>query len=276
MNYSEAKEYIKKLRSKAERSLENAPPGKLRLSKVKNYPSFYYVWDAKYGSSGKYLSKKKPSLIKKLAQKEYNLLFMKALDQADSKVDSLKLKYNLSDIEYSSIIYSLQNVYLQLNPSKRGYVHPFVETDSQYTDRWLSQEYDSHTLYANNLSIVTNSGILVRSKSEKIIADKLTELGIPFLYEMPIQMKNGQIFHPDFVLLDITRRRNIYFEHFGMMDSPEYSTNAIKKLLEYENNGIHLGDNLITSFETSTVPLSSTYISQLLSSLHPKHSEDSC
>jgi len=44
----------------------------------------------------------------------------------------------------------------------------------------------------------------------------------------------------------------IYWEHEGMMDNPEYAKSAVKKIEAYEKNGIFLGENLILTFETST------------------------
>ena len=40
---------------------------------------------------------------------------------------------------------------------------------------------------------------------------------------------------PDFVLLNKRTRQEFYFEHFGMMDNPEYSSKAIHKIEMYQN-----------------------------------------
>ncbi len=49
-----------------------------------------------------------------------------------------------------------------------------------------------------------------------------------------------------------------------MMDDPEYSENAFKKLQLYNTYGIIPSVNLITTFETKTNPLNSVYVRDLL------------
>ena len=46
----------------------------------------------------------------------------------------------------------------------------------------------------------------------------------------------------------------------GMMDDPEYANKNIKKISIYEQNGYHAGNNMILTFESSQVPLSSNII----------------
>lgn len=73
-------------------------------------------------------------------------------------------------------------------------------------------------------------GERVRSKSEVIIADMLNRKGISYRYEYPVYLKNvGQIY-PDFTVLDAIRRREIYWEHLGMMDDPDYAEMAILRV----------------------------------------------
>ena len=66
----------------------------------------------------------------------------------------------------------------------------------------------------------------------------------------------GKIY-PDFTILDEANRRNVIFEHFGMMDNEEYANNAISKMQIYAREGYVLGDNLFVTMETSTRPLDS-------------------
>ena len=59
--------------------------------------------------------------------------------------------------------------------------------------------------YPKTEELVTNNGEIVRSKSEKIIADLLFMLGIPYVYECPLDTPGGTIY-PDFTILDISTR----------------------------------------------------------------------
>ena len=69
---------------------------------------------------------------------------------------------------------------------------------------------------------------------------------------------------PDFKLLNKRTRKTIYWEHFGMMDDPDYLDTAIQKIQRYARSGIFLGDTLIVTFETSRRPLSTKDIELLI------------
>ena len=56
--------------------------------------------------------------------------------------------------------------------------------------------------------------------------------------------------HPDFSLLNLRTRKTFYYEHFGMMDNPEYALNAVRKVSKYRKYGYEYGDNFIYTFET--------------------------
>lgn len=47
----------------------------------------------------------------------------------------------------------------------------------------------------------------------------------------------------------------MYWEHFGMMDVPEYANNALRRIALYESANIHPGDRLIMTFESSECTL---------------------
>ena len=68
-------------------------------------------------------------------------------------------------------------------------------------------------------------------------------------------MINGKIIHPDFTILRVRDRKILYLEHCGMADDPEYAEKRIvKRINEYSQAGIILGDNLFLTFESSTTP----------------------
>lgn len=75
---------------------------------------------------------------------------------------------------------------------------------------------------------------------------------------------NGKTIYPDFTVLNIKTRKTLYYEHFGMMDNPEYCKNALEKIEIYESNGIHLGEELFVTFESSLRPLSLSQLDILI------------
>jgi hypothetical protein len=62
--------------------------------------------------------------------------------------------------------------------------------------------------------------IMVRSKSEVIIANLLFDRDIPFLYEKPLYAKDGSFYLPDFTVE--FQGRTYYWEHLGILEQDEY------------------------------------------------------
>lgn len=78
----------------------------------------------------------------------------------------------------------------------------------------------------------------VRSKSEVIIANTLARFNIPYRYEYPLELKNGHTVHPDFLCLNARTRAEFYWEHFGLMDEPDYLERTLAKIKDYAESGI--------------------------------------
>ena len=68
----------------------------------------------------------------------------------------------------------------------------------------------------------------------------------------------------DFLLLNVKQRKTYIYEHFGLMDHPEYAKNAFEKLNLYSEHGYWYGDTLLFSFETSINPLNTKYVEKML------------
>src|SRR5262249_40723043 len=78
----------------------------------------------------------------------------------------------------------------------------------------------------------TSKGLAVRSKSELIIAEALTNAGISFEYEKALTLA-GQTRYPDFTIEDEISGRTFYWEHLGMLERPDYRRSWKKKLAWY-------------------------------------------
>lgn len=92
--------------------------------------------------------------------------------------------------------------------------------------------------YPERLIHRTTSGVLVRSKSEVIVADVLTSLGISFEYERRLEARNDR---SDFRLPDFTvhyEGDTWYWEHLGMLSTPSYAEGWARKQKWYEDNGL--------------------------------------
>ncbi len=77
----------------------------------------------------------------------------------------------------------------------------------------------------------------MRSKSELIIADRLHEHGIEYVYEQPLTL-GGQTRYPDFTIDDAESGEKYYWEHCGLLGDPEYQRRWERKQAWYRNNGI--------------------------------------
>ena len=103
----------------------------------------------------------------------------------------------------------------------------------------------------------------MRSKSEVIIANMLKKHGVPYRYEFPLDL-GGTIIYPDFTILQLSRRRELIWEHMGMMDNPKYLERSLDKVTKYEMNGYYPGENLILTHETSASPLNMRLVENMI------------
>lgn len=111
----------------------------------------------------------------------------------------------------------------------------------------------------DNRIFTTAHGEKVRSKSEVIIADTLLRMGIPYIYEKPYYYDGNKSFNPDFTVLNVKRRKEIYIEHFGKMGSAGYRADFFWKMKTFGQIGIVQGENLVMTFEDEDHPFDIAY-----------------
>ena len=196
----------------------------------------WYVWK---NGRREYLSKKNDKEIRNLVNKKYLELYLK------DTINELRL--------------------LETNRKARK------KYKTDYAQKMLMQKHYSSILLAVDkkeneetnekpqipnpeaLRFYTKMGIIVRSKSEVIIATALYDNNIKFEYEKPFKSSNG-IYYPDFTV----EKKNgdiILWEHLGLIDNPDYRNKAYRKILKYNENGYYQGKNLILTYETAESPL---------------------
>lgn len=141
---------------------------------------------------------------------------------------------------------------------------PKVISDEVFAEQWEKVKFYGKSFAEGSPEIYTEKGERVRSKSEKIIADMLHRHGILYRYEYPVILQGLGKVYPDFTVLNLKERKEIYWEHFGMMDNPEYCERALHKLNCYTKSGIYLGDRLFISHETSKRPLDTSVIEKIM------------
>ncbi len=70
--------------------------------------------------------------------------------------------------------------------------------------------------------------------------------------------------YPDFTVFPPHLGRTMFYEHFGMMDSPEYALKAAKKLQTFQDNHFELGRDWVYTVETKISPLSLDTIDRII------------
>ena len=121
-------------------------------------------------------------------------------------------------------------------------------------EKWTKESFEGNPLYKEDLNKETMSGILVRSKSEQMIADELWRHGVPFRYEAPVMLSGG-LYYPDFTICHPRTGKIKYWEHFGVMNDSGYVDKSVRKLGVFAKNGIIPGIDLIMTFETTDMPV---------------------
>jgi len=110
---------------------------------------------------------------------------------------------------------------------------PWAPEGAEKETRWgTRKEPSSRAVDRIEPRYMTKSGVRVRSKAEKIIADYFSDHGIWFIYEMPLRL-GGLCLRPDFYLPDY----DIIHEHFGLEEEC-YRRAAEAKISQYQRHGI--------------------------------------
>ena len=231
-----------------EQKIAEAPEGGLRV--LKRNKSFQYYWRKKpQDKNGVFIPKREIAIATKLAQRDYNQLVLQIAKEELSIINS-----------YESMLIneSVEKAIERFNDGRKRLLEPISISDKEYVDLWQDEEYE-HFGFDDTNEYYSVNGLRVRSKSEVIIANLLEHYEIPYKYEYPLTMGKS-LTRPDFICLNVRARKEYVWEHFGMMDDPEYANKNIKKISIYEQNGYHAGNNMILTFESSQVPLNSNII----------------
>ncbi|WP_053942608.1 hypothetical protein [Kallipyga gabonensis] len=207
----------------------------------------YYscVYDRNQGKTvRKYLRKEQLGLAKELAQKAYYRKVQCAIDRCLPLMEELGRRIHEEDIG---------KLYDDLPDARKELIHPVMMTKKDRLAQWMDEAYSPNPMPKSSRSIVTKLGEIVRSKSEKILADLFYDAGVPYKYECPLRLRGGRILYPDFTFLDPRSLEEVYWEHFGLMDDVGYMNRALEKIKLYGRSGYRLGERLLVSFESSEV-----------------------
>ena len=241
--------------------IASLPEGSLVCRKSGPRYKFYQeIYDNTQKNSKRliYLSKKKETIVHALAEK--TILRRERQDIAE-EMKALDL--------YLSAHRSLpERAYERLIRCRPLYdmIYPRLIKQDEIIQQWQNKVYESNPAFPDTLTVPSVDGGMVRSKSEAFIAFELRKHGIPFRYECRLDLGTS-VSYPDFTILHPAQYRIIIWEHFGMMDNPEYRAAAARKIRLYIEHGFIPGDNLIMTFESSKSPLDLKLIDKIIEDL---------
>jgi hypothetical protein len=190
--------------------------------------------------NGKFITKKNKGLIHLLAQKDYDKKVLLWAKKSLKKLDGFINVYGDN---------KCADIYEKLGKARQDYINAYQLPIDIFAAQWINTSYLGKAIYPETTTFVTDKGEKVRSKSEKILADKFYNMNIPYKYEAPIQLKGYGTVYPDFTLLNVRTREIYYWEHLGMMDNQEYIQKTFVKINTFVINGIFPGKKLLLSYE---------------------------
>lgn len=207
-----------------EKELKQMPKGFL----VRKGTTYYHRKEGvDYGIS------RNPDTIRILARKRYLQECLKRANINYLLVQRFLQKYKSSML--SDLMPALPGAFQQL---PLDYFFLPDETQAPATNPYFQDE----------LTIRTDKGLAVRSKSELIIANVLDMRQIPYQYEAALEL-SGKIKYPDFTMRRLSDGALIVWEHFGLLSDAGYRQQVKRKIALYAENGYFPYENLICSYE---------------------------
>lgn len=245
---------LSEIENMARKDISKAPEGVIYAKrKSKNCCQYYQKNNNTKG--WQYIKKSDEQLANELIQKEYAQKVLMTITEQKSIINEFINNYKED---------SILNVYNKIAEPKHEKINEYIQSDNEIIGNWLRKQVEiinkaskyTYTVKAGEeIEILTERGESVKSKSEKIIADKMYMMNVPYYYEVPLLLKGYGYAKPDFKILNVASGKEIYWEHFGLMNDIDYVKKAMKKIKMYNKNGFITGKNLIFTFESTECPL---------------------
>ncbi len=243
--------FLLDLIQRKQRALKGTPEGSCFTSSHRKTTQFFH----RMPNGDRIYLKKDDKLIWALAQKEYDQNVLDAAEREIKQIHKLRSLYDDAD--------QAEDQLGRMHPVKQPFVSPIVQPDGEYAREWLNKPFVRSDYHEEHLIYNTEKGEKVRSKSEVIIANLLRSRGIPYKYECPLTLRDSSV-SPDFTILRIRDRKELYWEHLGRLDDPKYIARNHKKIRDYERAGIFPGTGLILSGETAAEPFDTRLAEQMI------------
>lgn len=238
-------EYLESILIKVQDEYEKMLEGSLLIAPGSRDTNFrYYLREKSSDKMGIYLKAGQEKTKKKYATKKYYKELLKRIEN-----EIKKLRKAQSDFVKDSVISTYRNI----SPAVIRLINPINIDNETFVKMWEEEIYEGLEFDKNDTSsFYSDRNERMRSKSELLIANTLNSRNIPYKYECPQSLANGQKIYPDFTILDVKNRKVKYWEHLGRMGDMSYISKNLWKLEEYKKLNIRMGINLFITYENGT------------------------
>ena len=117
-------------------------------------------------------------------------------------------------------------------------------------NEWENEPYERFDYMPDALIHATSRGLMVRSKSEVLIAEALNRHGLPFRYEQKYTVDNKYTLSADFTIRRVDGKVFVW-EHEGLTNIRSYIDRQRRKAELFAKLGFVPWDNLIISYDTA-------------------------
>lgn len=227
--------------------------GRLKRRQLVGKSTYYEIDEA-----GKIISEGLDSADKRVvAIKLHRILELqkKVLSQNIRNIEEFKLKYKRYSFDDLNALLPVTYRKIEFVPGK------IRKRDTPS----LGEEHLRDTLPIRTYHVAMD-GTPVRSLAEMNIYNMLLSNRIPFEYERKLVLRSNEgedVLYPDFTIRR-KDKRNIYWEHIGMITDPEYSARFLEKLLIYHKHNIVPGLNLVLTFSMADMSINSMEIDRMI------------
>lgn len=262
-------EYYETFSKKIRNGLHRSEGGQLYTKLQRGHRRFYM----RRNGREQYLSRKQFPLIRNkirqeiaeayLEQINQNLVLLNQFgtqygfyseDHFQKKLEHIKAKYEIALQEMMK-----ENECGEIEELFDLWADAAKHTSRRQLQRWANGSYSQLQYHSEDRRHVTPGGQLVRSKSELNIATMLEMKGIPYHYDEALELQTGTVY-PDFLFLRASDCCRLIWEHFGMMNNPDYRARSVEKIAEYAENGYYCGYNFIATYDTEDGGLDLTVV----------------
>jgi len=245
---------LQQLIQRLECELGQMPEGKISRKFINNKQYLYHYYKTLDGSyHQKFMGKSDSCLAEKLKRKVFLLKSLPTLKRNYNALNMCAIRYKpyfSSDVVNGLIL-----------PLEKQIDCCFEKND--IIKAWLAEDFERNELFPDALIHTSAGGLKVRSKSEAIIAGLLENKEIPFRYEAKLEI-GGKNYYPDFTILKPKDGKILYWEHFGMVQNPNYNQSMEQKLTVFLRNGLIPWENYVATYDSHNGSINASLIQSII------------